>query len=120
MNLLGRFLEFSVRAPDLLESLAFYKTLGFAELTIGDVWKHRYAVISDGELCIGLHDLEFDSPALTFVHPDVAKHARAMADHGYDFRYLKADRDEFNQLGFADRDGHMIAMLEARTFSPPL
>jgi hypothetical protein len=120
VNLLGRFLEFSVRTPDILESLAFYKTLGFAELTIGDVWKHRYAVVSDGELCIGLHDLEFDSPALTFVHPDVAKHARAMADHGFDFRYLKADRDEFNQLGFADRDGHMIAILEARTFSPPL
>ncbi len=120
MSLLGRFLEFSVRAPDILESLAFYKSLGFAELLIGDVWKHRYAVVSDGELCIGLHDLEFDGPALTFVHPEIAKHARAMADHGFDFRYLKADRDEFNQLGFTDHDSHMIVMLEARTFSPPV
>jgi hypothetical protein len=120
MNLLGRFLEFSVRAPDILESLAFYKALGFTELTIGDVWPHRYAVVSDGELCIGLHDHELEGPAVTFVHPDVAKHARAMADHGFEFRFLNVDRDEFNQLGFTDPDGHMIRMLEARTFSPPV
>lgn len=120
MNILGRFLEFSVRAPDILQSLAFYKALGFTELTIGDVWPHRYAVVSDGDLCIGLHDREFESPALTFVHPEVARHARAMADHGFEFAYLKVDQDEFNQLGFGDRDGHMITMLEARTFSPPV
>lgn len=118
MNMLGRFLEFSVRAPDILDSLAFYKALGFSELAIGDVWPHRYAVISDGELCIGLHDREFDSPSLTFVHPDVARHARSMADHGFEFSYLQVDDDIFNQLGFADGDGHMITMLEARTFSP--
>lgn len=118
MNMLGKFLELSVRAPDILSSLAFYKALGFTELAIGDVWSHRYAVVSDGDLCIGLHDREFDSPSLTFVHPDVARHARAMADHGFDFKYLKIDDDVFNQLGFADRDGHMIALLEARTFSP--
>lgn len=118
MNILGRFLEFGVRAPDLLESLAFYKGLGFSELAIGDVWSHRYAVVSDGELCIGLHDRELASPALTFVHPEVARHARAMADHGFELAWLKADQDEFNQLGFTDPDGHVITLLEARTFSP--
>lgn len=120
MSQLGRFLEFSVHAPDLLASLAFYKALGFSELAIGDVWPHRYAVVTDGDLCIGLHDREHESPALTFVHPDVARHARAMADHGFEFEYLRADRDEFNRLGFKDPDGHMITILEARTFSPPL
>jgi catechol 2,3-dioxygenase-like lactoylglutathione lyase family enzyme len=116
--MLGRFLEFSVRAPDILDSLAFYKALGFTELSIGEVWPHKYAVVSDGDLCIGLHEREIDSPALTFVHPDVARHARAMADHGFEFSYLKIDEDVFNQLGFADPDGHMITLLEARTFSP--
>lgn len=118
MNLLGKFLEFSVRTPDILTSLAFYKALGFTELAIGDVWRHKYAVVSDGELCIGLHDREFDSPALTFVHPEVASHARSMTDHGFDFKYMQINEDAFNQLGFADYDGHMIAMLEARTFAP--
>ncbi|MDH5241429.1 MAG: hypothetical protein OEW73_11660, partial [Gammaproteobacteria bacterium] len=62
MSTIGRFLEFSVRAPDILESLYFYRTLGFVELEIGDMWSHKYAVVSDGELNIGLHDREFDAP----------------------------------------------------------
>ena len=51
---IGHFLEFSVRTPDVLTSLNFYKTLGFSELLSADVWKHRYAVVSDGVLCIGV------------------------------------------------------------------
>jgi hypothetical protein len=120
LNTLGRFLEFGVRAPDILDSLRFYKSLGFTELEIGDVWKHKYAVVSDGELCIGLHERLDESPALTFVHPDLARHARAMADHGFQFEFLRLDEDVFNELGFNDDGGHMIKMLEARTFSPPV
>ena len=118
--MLGKFLEFSVHAPDIIESLAFYKTLGFSELESGDVWPHKYAVVSDGELCIGLHDRDFEEPAITFVQRDLAKHARAMSDHGFDFNLLKIDTDVFNELGFRDLDGHMISMIEARTFSPPV
>ena len=117
MSSLGRFLEFSVRTPDILESLHFYKTLGFSEVETGDVWTHKYTVVSDGELNIGLHDREFDSPAITFVQPDLARHARNMSDHGFDFRYLQLGEDSFNELGFPDRDGHMVAMVEARTFN---
>lgn len=117
--MLGRFLEISIATPDILESLNFYKQLGFHELETGDVWPHRYAVVSDGEICIGLHDLEFESPATTFVHHEVAKSARSMSDHGFDFSYLRVDEDTFNELGFTDRDGHLITMIEARTFSKP-
>ena len=117
MSSLGRFLEFSVRTPDILESLHFYKTLGFSELEIGDVWTHKYTVVSDGELNIGLHDRDFQAPAITFVQQDLARHARSMADHGFDFHFMKLDEDVFNELGFADRDGHMVTMVEARTFN---
>ncbi|HZW60518.1 MAG TPA: hypothetical protein VFE85_09495 [Woeseiaceae bacterium] len=117
--MLGQWLELSVQAPDMLGSLAYYKSLGFHELLIGDTWTHRYAVVSDGALCIGLHDREFDSPALTFVQPDVAHRALAMTDHGFEFSLMKLDADEFNQLHFHDRDGHALWMIEARTFSPP-
>jgi catechol 2,3-dioxygenase-like lactoylglutathione lyase family enzyme len=113
---IGRFLEFSVRTADILESLHFYKTLGFVELEIGDMWPHKYAVVSDGELNIGLHDREFEAPALTFVQQDLAKHAISMTDHGFDFNYMQLDEDSFNELRFVDRDGHAITMLEARTF----
>lgn len=116
MSTIGRFLEFSVEAPNILESLHFYRTLGFTELESNDVLTHKYAVVSDGELNIGLHSKEFKSPALTFVQQDLAKHARSMTDSGYDFDFLRLDEDVFNELGFCDRDGHAVTMVEARTF----
>lgn len=116
MSGLGKFLEFAIRTPDILESLHFYKTLGFVELEIGEVWQHKYAVVSDGELNIGLHDREFAAPAVTFVQQDIAKHARSMADHGFEFSIMQLGDEAFNQLAFPDRDGHTVSMLEARTF----
>jgi hypothetical protein len=113
---LGRFLEFSVRTSDILTSLGFYKSLGFTELESGDVWSHKYAVVSDGELCIGLHERHVDSPTITFVQQDLAKRARSMRDHGFNFNLMHLDEDVFNELGFTDRDGNMLMMLEARTF----
>lgn len=117
--MLGRFLEYSVHTPDILESLGFYKSLGFVEQESGDVWAHKYAVVSDGNLCIGLHEKEIQSPAVTFVQPDVAKRARSMADHGFDFVFMKVGADEFNELGLRDRDKNNVWMLEARTFALP-
>jgi hypothetical protein len=116
--MLGRFLEFSVPTANIIDSLGFYRSLGFQELEIGDMWPHKYAVVSDGELCIGLHDGKFESPAVTFAHQDLAREARSMSDHGFDFKYLKVDEDEFNELAFVDQDGHLITMIEARTFTP--
>jgi predicted lactoylglutathione lyase len=116
MSTIGAFLEFGVRTADILESLNFYKSLGFTELESADVFAHKYAVVSDGELNIGLHDTEFDSPAVTFVQPDLATHARSMADHGFDFTHMRLHEDVFNELSFKDRDGHTVMMVEARTF----
>jgi len=84
--MLGRFLEFSVQTSNIIDSLGFYRLLGFHELEIGDVLSHKYAVVSDGELCIGLHDRSLEGPALTFVHQDLAHEARSMSDHGFDFK----------------------------------
>ncbi len=117
MSTIGRFLEFAVQTQDILESLHFYKSLGFTELESTDVYTHKYAVVSDGELNIGLHNKEFDSPAVTFVQQDLAPHARSMADHGFDFAFLRLDEDVFNELGFRDRDNHAVIMVEARTFN---
>ena len=41
-----------------------------------------------------------------------------MTDHGFEFSFLRIDENVFNELGFADRDGNMISLVEARTFSP--
>ena len=118
--MLGKFLEISIHTPDILESLGFYKLLGFRELEVRDTWAHKYAVVSDGELCIGLHELaEEDGPSLTFVHQELGREARSMSDHGFDFENMRLDEDVFNELSLRCRDGHIIRMIEARTFSRP-
>ncbi len=118
--MLGRFLEFGIHTPDIIDSLGFYKLLGFHELEVGDIWSHKYAVVSDGEVCIGLHDLPADDgPALTFVQKNLAKEARSMSDHGFDFDSLQLDEDTFNEVTFRCRDEHIVKMIEARTFSKP-
>ena len=116
MSGVGRFLEVSVRSQDVVESLLWYKTLGFSELETADVHPHKYAVVSDGVLNIGIHDRDFDAPAITFVQPDLARHARSMADHGFEFSFMHLGEERFNEIGVNDRDGHLITMVEARTF----
>lgn len=116
MSGIGRFLEVSVRSQDVVESLLWYKTLGFSELVTADMYPHKYAVVSDGILCIGIHDRELASPSITFVQPDLARHARSMADHGFDFSFMHLDEERFNEIGVNDYDRHLITMVEARTF----
>ena len=116
MSGIGRFLEISVRSQDVVESLLWYKTLGFHELETADVYPHKYAVVSDGVLCIGIHDRELDSPAITFVQPDLARHARSMADHGFEFSFMHLGEERFNEIGVNDHDRHLITIVEARTF----
>jgi len=113
---IGRFLEISVRSQDVVESLLWYKTLGFSELETADVYPHKYAVVSDGVLNIGIHDREFESPAITFVQPDLARHARSMADHGFEFSFMHLGEERFNEIGVNDRDRHLVTIVEARTF----
>lgn len=116
-RLLSQWLEFSVRTEDIIESMSFYKGLGFVELETGETWTHRYAVVSDGDINIGLHEREFDAPALTFVQMDLAKHARRLSDSALDLTLIRLDEDVFNEIGFRDRDGHQVTVVEARTFS---
>jgi catechol 2,3-dioxygenase-like lactoylglutathione lyase family enzyme len=116
---LGRLLEISIRAPDILESLAFYERLGFTQARVGETWSHPYAVVTDGRLAIGLHDYEFPSPSLTYVQPDLMHHLERIEQLGIELAFRRLGGDVFNEAGFTDPDEHMIALLEARTYSPP-
>lgn len=117
--MLGRFLEISIHTPDIRESLAFYESLGLAQAVTSDVWSHHYAVVTDGSVALGLHQYEFPSPSLTWVLPGLARHVPALGDAGLAFEFLKTGEEQFHELGFRDPDGQMVAILEARTFSPP-
>jgi catechol 2,3-dioxygenase-like lactoylglutathione lyase family enzyme len=115
---LGRFLEYSIATPDIAASLEFYGKLGFSQAEAGDAWPHRYAVVTDGRLCLGLHDPGDEEPALTFVKPGLLGQLEALEALGVDFEFTRLGNDVFNELGWLDPCGHRIRLVEARTFSP--
>jgi len=114
----GRFLELGLAAPDILESLHFYRTLGFTELAVGEVWPHKYAVVTDGRIFIGLHEHPVDSPVITLVQPSLRQHVLTLQDAGTPFELTRLGEDEFNLAVLHDPDGLAVMLVEARTYSP--
>lgn len=116
---IGRFLEISVYAPDIRESLAFYEALGFEQALVGEAWPHPYAVVTDGRLSIGLHADYIREPTLTFVVPELRTKLAALEALGVVFDEINIATDTFNRATFADPTGQRVQLIEARTFSPP-
>jgi hypothetical protein len=117
--MIGRFLEISVDATDLLASLAFYERLGFTQVTTGEAWNYPYAAVTDGRLAIGLHQQPLpQSPLLTFVLPDLDRHLGKLEAAGIVVLDRRLGSDVFNEASFAAPGGHLIRLVEARTFSP--
>jgi catechol 2,3-dioxygenase-like lactoylglutathione lyase family enzyme len=114
-----KFLELAIAAPEVLESYQFYERLGFTPATTADVWSHRYAVLCDGRAALALHQREFTSPAIRFVQPDLQAHLAEIERLGAALESVQLDEEHFNEANFRDPDGHLITLLEARTFSAP-
>jgi catechol 2,3-dioxygenase-like lactoylglutathione lyase family enzyme len=115
---LGRFLEFSIATPDIQASLDFYARLGFSEAEVGEAWSHPYAVLTDGRIYLGLHQNSAWLPAITFVKPELLKHLESFEELGLTFEFRNVGNDVFNEVGWVDPSGHLIRLIEARTFSP--
>ena len=118
--MLGRFLELSLPAPEILRSWEYYQALGFTSATVGEIWPYRYAAVSDGRLSLGLHAASLEEPLLSFVRPELARHLPALADAGVDFTREIVGDEEFNEALFTAPDAQPVRLLEARTFSPPV
>jgi hypothetical protein len=118
-EVLGRFLELSLLAPDILQSYQFYEQLGFASAPTGDVWPHRYAVMTDGRIAIGLHQQAATPRFLTYVQPELRTRLARIEALGIEPEHLQLADDRFNELWFRDPDGYGVRLLEARTFSSP-
>jgi catechol 2,3-dioxygenase-like lactoylglutathione lyase family enzyme len=115
---LGRFLEFSLATPDIRASLDFYAKLGFTQAEAGDAWPYPYAVVTDGRICLGLHQQTLPAPSLTFVKPNLLRHLDALEAQGVEFEFRRLGNDVFNEVGWLDASGHRVKLVEARTFSP--
>jgi catechol 2,3-dioxygenase-like lactoylglutathione lyase family enzyme len=116
---LGRFLEVSVAALDIPASIAFYESLGFVQAVTGDARDYPYAVVTDGRLYVGLHGAGIEAPTLTWVHPGLSAHAARLEALGIELESSRLGDDTLHEIAFADPSGQRIAVLEARTFSPP-
>ena len=118
--MLGRFHEISIQTKDIRASVEFYECLGFSQAETGETWTHPYGVLTDGRIFLGLHQTPFDSPALSFVHADVARYAAQLAAQGVKLVYQRIAEHEFHTVGLNDPTGQMLVVLEARTYSPLL
>jgi len=115
---LGRFLEFSIATSDIRASVDFYSGLGFSHAEVGEAWLHPYAVMTDGRICLGLHQRAMPAPSLTFVKPDLLKHLGELEARGVEFEFRHLGNDVFNEVGWFDPTGQLVRLIEARTFSP--
>lgn len=117
--MIGRFLEFSVHAPEVLASLEFYERLGFEQASTGEAWPYPYAVVTDGRIGIGLHGQELPaSPLLSFVLPDLLHRLASLESQGFEIGERRLGADVFNHAELGAPGGHTVRLLEARTFSP--
>jgi catechol 2,3-dioxygenase-like lactoylglutathione lyase family enzyme len=115
---LGRFLEFSLATPDIQASLDFYTRLGFSQAAVGEAWFHPYAVVTDGRICLGLHQEASAAPSVTFVKPGLLKFLETLEELGMEFEFRRLGDDVFNEVGWFDPSGQLVRLIEARTFSP--
>jgi catechol 2,3-dioxygenase-like lactoylglutathione lyase family enzyme len=118
LPLLGRFHEFSVAVDDVRAAVEFYERLGFSHATTTDTYSHPYGVLTDGSIFIGLHQRATPSPVLTFVRSGVAGGVAELAAAGIELSVCRTGEEVFNEIAFSDPDGHAVAVLEARTYSP--
>lgn len=116
--MLGRFHEIGIETADIRASVEFYERLGFSQAATGDTWSHPYGVLTDGRLFIGLHQRRLASPSITYVRPDIARHAGSLEARGIELELLRAGEETFNEIAFRDPAGQRVAVLEARTYSP--
>jgi catechol 2,3-dioxygenase-like lactoylglutathione lyase family enzyme len=143
--LFGRFLELALPTQDIAASVQFYEQLGFHQLLTGDAWPHRYGVLSDGRVYLGLHEapasaephspaagrhatapephstalgLPFTSAAPSFVLPGLARSLTALQAAGIEPEAVHFGEESLHHLQLRDPGGNPVRLQEARTFSP--
>ena len=116
--MLGRFLEYSIATADIRASVDFYTRLGFSEAQVGEAWPNPYAVMTDGRICLGLHQAAIPAPSLTFVKPGLLKFLSEIETRRIEFEFRRLGNDIFNEVGWFDPSGQLVRLIEARTFSP--
>ena len=115
--MLDTFLELGLSTRDIAAAFEEFRTLGFSAIDVGDIRDRGYAVVSDGGICVALHENELTGPWLSFVRPDLKSYVRALRRRSIEIEFANLGEQEFHELGFRDPNGQLVTLLEARTFS---
>lgn len=116
---LGRFLEVAIATGDVAAALAFYESLGFVQVPVGEAWPHAYAVVTDGRLTLGFHAAEIESPLPTWTAPKLRDCLESLRALGVEPEHVQLDDLSLHHAVIRDPSGQALRLLEARTFSPP-
>ncbi len=116
---MSRFLELAVASDDIMASLTFYRQLGFAELATSDGISRGYAVVSDGNICIGLHEPTDALPSIRLIQSNVRRFVVDLATQNIKFDAVHIGEDELHRASLHGPYGNTVTWIEARTFSPP-
>jgi hypothetical protein len=113
----GRFLEIGIATADIVQSVQFLERLRFWQLLTSDAWAHRYGVLSDGRVQLGLHEIQMPAPSPTFVLPDLRRALPRLAKAGIEPESTHLSDDSLHRASLRDPGGNPITLLEARTYS---
>ncbi len=122
---LGQFLELAIPTDDIVASVQFYERLGFGQRLTGDAWPHRYGVLGDGRIHLGLHErtaqtaFTLEDPTPCFVHPGLLRHVESLRHIGLEPHDTRFGDESLHHLWLRDPGGHALLLQEARSFSPP-
>jgi hypothetical protein len=116
--LIGRFLEFAIPTERPLESLEFYRQLGFKVATDTGADVSSQVVVSDGRLSIALCDRRTNQPTLVFVCPGFSSRIDQLERAGLIVDAAVIGEHTFNRLDGHIHNGPHLRLLEARTHSP--
>ena len=114
----GRFLELAIATQDILASVQFYAQLGFEQRVTSDAWPHRYGVVGDGRIHLGLHECRLPSLAPSFALPGLERAQGRLHAAGFEPELVQLGPDALHHVRLRDPGGHAVVLQEARTFSP--
>ncbi len=116
---LGEITAFTITAPDLDQSLAYYQVLGFKELYRAD-WPFPWIQITDGVLLIMLRKDPQPYIALTYYVKDINRVVADLEKKGIQFTYRAKDSDPVKRFVFQSPDKLTISLVNIiEGFSQP-
>lgn len=117
--MLGRFLELSLTVPQSGPAWQRWLDLRFAAAEAGDIWPHAYGVVACAGLSVGFHAAGDEPLCVSFVRPEVAVLARALADRLIGTEREQLAPEDFHRIELREPGGTLLRVQEARSFSPP-